>query len=400
MIPYEWRIIPLSKCTKGKGEYGANASALSYDCNLPRFIRITDILDSGKLSQEDKKSIPEDKAEGFILTEGDFLFARTGATVGKTYRYTPNGERQAYAGYLIKFKIDSNVISPKYLELYTQSQRYWDWVRNTSRAGAQPNINAQEFGELEILLPTNVEQEKICKIIDNWKRAIDLTESLIVAKQERRTWLIQKLLTGQLRVPGFSKKWVTKCMKDLVEQIQRPVPKPTESYKALGIRSHCKGTFERLVSDPNTVDMDELYIAEKGDLIVNITFAWEGAIAIVPEEHSGNLVSHRFPTYTLNENEVDAYFLRYVVTQPRFIFTLRLISPGGAGRNRVMSKRDFLNIQLSVPCMEEQRKIGKMLKLVDEEIALLSTQLDALWEQKKGLMQKLLTGKLRVKLDS
>ena len=145
--------------------------------------------------------------------------------------------------------------------------------------------------------------------------------------------------------------------------------------------------------------MDELFVAKADDLIVNITFAWEGAIAFVPEAHDGNLVSHRFPTYRLKESVVDPEFMRYVVVQPRFRFNLVLISPGGAGRNRVMSKRDFLGIEVAVPCLEEQKKIGRMLKLADEEMVLLSHQLDALREQKKGLMQQLLTGKIRVKVN-
>ena len=270
---------------------------------------------------------------------------------------------------------------------------------NTS-VGLIPGISRDDVLETPIWVPDITEQFEIGKRLSIWDRSIDLASRLFTAKQERRTWLMQQLLMGKRRAPGFSKKWVTKCMKDLVEPIQRPFPKPKEPYKALGIRSHCKGTFERRVSDPTTVDMDELFIVQKGDLIVNITFAWEGAIAFVPEEHDGNLVSHRFPTYTLKENEVDADFLRHMVIRPRFIFTLGLISPGGAGRNRVMSKRDFLDIELSVPCLEEQRKIGKILKLADKEMILLSKLLNTLREQKKGLLQQLLTGKRRVKLDN
>jgi len=260
-----------------------------------------------------------------------------------------------------------------------------------------PSINASEVEQLLIFAPnTSVERSEISKTLSNWDRAIDLTDRLIAAKQARCTWLMKQLLTGVHRAPDFSKSWTTRRMSELVEPVKRVVQKPTEPYKALGIRSHCKGTFERFVNDPASVDMEELYVAKTGDLIVNITFAWEGAIAFVPKEHDGNLVSHRFPTYRLKESVVDPEFMRYVVTQQRFLFTLVLISPGGAGRNRVMSKRDFLDIEVSVPCLEEQRIIGTLLNLADEEIALLSQQLDAVREQKKGLMQQLLTGKKRV----
>lgn len=290
-------------------------------------------------------------------------------------------------------------VLPEYLLLITQTHSFRvTGEANMTGSAGQKRVPADYLRYYSVLLPPNQDQKKINSIIHLWNRSIDLSERMIASKQERRIWLMQQLLTGKHRAPGFLKKWSTRRMKDLVEPVQRPVPKPSEGYKALGIRSHCKGTFERFVGDPSTVDMDELFVAKSGDLIVNITFAWEGAIAFVPGEHDGNLVSHRFPTYRLKESIVDSDFMRYVVTQPKFRFTLILISPGGAGRNRVMSKRDFLDIELSVPCLEEQHKIGTMLKLADEEITLLSHQLDALKEQKKGLMQQLLTGKIRVKV--
>jgi type I restriction enzyme, S subunit len=265
-------------------------------------------------------------------------------------------------------------------------------------SGLIPGITRDEVLQTPILIPPLTEQHLIGDILLKWDHFIKLSESLISQKQKQRKWLTQQLLAENRRFSGFRRNWTIRNFGELIDPVQRPVPKPTEPYKALGIRSHCKGTFSRFVDDPSTVDMEELFVVGAGDLIVNITFAWEGAITFVPEEYDGYLVSHRFPTYRLKEDEVDADFLRYVVTHPRFIFQLGLISPGGAGRNRVMSKKDFLKIEIAVPNLYEQRKIGHFMKLIDTEIDLLNQQLDALRRQKKGLMQQLLTGKRRVKV--
>lgn len=151
---------------------------------------------------------------------------------------------------------------------------------------------------------------------------------------------------------------------DLVQPVIREVSKPNSSYKRLSIRSHAKGTFHNFVDDPKTIGMDKLYLVKENDLIVNITFAWEHAIAIAKQEDDGLLVSHRFPTYTLTN--VDKNFLEIYIKQSRFKKYLDDISPGGAGRNRVMNKKDFLKIPLTIPEKSEQQSIGSLFHTLDD----------------------------------
>ena len=143
--------------------------------------------------------------------------------------------------------------------------------------------------------------------------------------------------------------------------------------------------------------MDKFYIVRPNDLIVNITFAWEQAIAIVKPEDNGALASHRFPTYEFILDKACPNYFRYVIIQPKMKFMLDLISPGGAGRNKVMNKSDFLKLELKIPSFEEQTAIAQVLQTADKEIALLKAKLEQQKLQKKGLMQVLLTGKVRVK---
>ena len=135
--------------------------------------------------------------------------------------------------------------------------------------------------------------------------------------------------------------------------------------------------------------MDRLYEVDCGDLIVNITFAWEGAIAIVRSEDAGALVSHRFPTYQFDQNAVLTDFFRYPILDKQFIYNLGVISPGGAGRNRVLSKADFLKIELALPEVAEQQKVADCLGPLDDLIAAEGRKLDELRQHKQGLMQQL-----------
>jgi type I restriction enzyme, S subunit len=297
---------------------------------------------------------------------------------------------QNAAAIVVKGKYDRDYVYQQLLFRYAE-------IRAISNSSGQQNLNLELIRSINFPDAALPRQVFIGSLLSKWDESIDLSEQMIAATHQRRKWLVQQLLTGKRRLPGFNERWPLERLAGCITATQRSIPKPTQAYKALGIRSHCKGTFERVVTDPASVDMDELFVVRAGDLIVNITFAWEGAIAFVPIEHDGHLVSHRFPTYRLKENRIDPGFLRYVVTHPLFIFQLGLISPGGAGRNRVMSKKDFLNIKIPVPSLEEQRKIGQLLESADTEIRLLNQQLDAFREQKKGLMQQLLTGRVRVK---
>ncbi len=135
--------------------------------------------------------------------------------------------------------------------------------------------------------------------------------------------------------------------------------------------------------------MERLYEVDSHDLIVNITFAWEGAIAIVRPEDAGALVSHRFPTYQFDRSAVLSEFFQYPILDKQFIYKLGVFSPGGAGRNRVLNKSDFLKIELALPGVVEQRKIADCLGSLDELIALEDRKLETLRQHKQGLMQQL-----------
>ncbi len=201
----------------------------------------------------------------------------------------------------------------------------------------------------------------------------------------------QRTLTPKLRFPEFrdAQGWDDKSLEEALSPIVREKKKPSEAYTGLGLRSHGKGTFLKKLEDPQKNAMEYLYEVECDDLILNITFAWEGAIAIAQQADTGALVSHRFPTYLFKKDVAISDFFRYIILNKRFIYGLGVISPGGAGRNRVLNKNDFLKLRVLIPNVNEQQKIADCLTSLDEVIAAQSQKLDALKTHKKGLMQQL-----------
>ena len=158
-----WKQTTLKEVAKGKLSYGSGASAVEYDGET-RYIRITDITDNGELS-EDRKS-PSVVDEKYLLHDGDILFARSGATVGKTFLYRSTDGRGIYAGYLIRIIPNQDMVLPQYVFNYTKTDYYASFVRDCQRAVAQPNINAQEYGNLMICVPPIELQEQFTRFVE------------------------------------------------------------------------------------------------------------------------------------------------------------------------------------------------------------------------------------------
>jgi type I restriction enzyme S subunit len=145
------------------GQYGAGCSSAPYDAALPRYVRITDIQEDGFLSSTkvSPSGSPADW-EGLELEPGDLLFARSGATAGKTYMHLDREGPCIFAGYLIRFRVDQRLAMPDYVYAFTRTDRYRKWVDRTQRAVAQPNINAKQYSELQIPLPSLEAQKAYC----------------------------------------------------------------------------------------------------------------------------------------------------------------------------------------------------------------------------------------------
>jgi len=264
-----------------------------------------------------------------------------------------------------------------------------------------PAINSSDVRKLKIALPPLPEQNAIATCLSIIDETITKTNQLVAQKELRKKWLMQQLLTGKKRLMGFDNtKWKIQSLENFIKSIVREVDKPTEPYLGIGIRSHGKGTFLKQDEQPEKNSMDKFYVVRPDDLIVNITFAWEQAIAIVRTEDDGALASHRFPTFTFIKDKGHHDFFRFYIIKPRMKYMLQLISPGGAGRNRVMSKSDFIKLEFLLPEYKEQTAIAQVLQAADKEIQLLKAKSEKLKEQKKGMMQVLLTGKVRLKINT
>ena len=174
--------------------YGLNVSSKPFD-GVNRYVRITDINDDTHDLVSNDICSPSSFTKNYLLSEGDLLFARTGASVGKTYLYHSIHGLQYFAGYLIKFHFKDDLIA-KYVFYSTQTTRYKNWVNVFSKRSGQPGINSGEYSKFEIYLPKSNELKKIVIFFELLERKIKIVDAKYGALKKYKEGIVQKLLNS------------------------------------------------------------------------------------------------------------------------------------------------------------------------------------------------------------
>ena len=177
----EWEKMSLQDCCSDFS-YGLNAPAKAYD-GVNKYIRITDIDENTSVYKSDDPVSPDGlMSDEYLVNENDILFARTGASTGKTYLYNQNDGRLFYAGFLIKANVNNNC-DPYFIFSQTKTQSYRRWVEIMSTRSGQPGINSQEYASYPLYVPSKEEQEKIALLLRGLDKRI-LVQSKIIEEQE------------------------------------------------------------------------------------------------------------------------------------------------------------------------------------------------------------------------
>jgi len=174
----EYSTYTLEELSIGKGSYGIAASAVPFDASLHTYLRITDINDDGSLNKSGLMSVDKDDADKYLLKPNDIVFARTGNSTGRSYFYDGSDGELVYAGFLIKFSLDSTKVNPRILKYYTHSKPYYDWVQSFGTGSTRGNINAKTYGNMLITLPPKDEQDKIVSILKSLDDKIEVNRRI------------------------------------------------------------------------------------------------------------------------------------------------------------------------------------------------------------------------------
>lgn len=260
--------------------------------------------------------------------------------------------------------------------------------------GIRQTITYEDLREMNLAFPSKEEQNLIANFVNNIDDNIIYQETECEKLRNLKSALLVSLFPQgndkqpKLRLDGFYGDWEDKTLNEIVTPYKEIVATPHYGYERLGIRSHGKGTFHSFVPKGAELETAQMSVVRTDNLIVNITFGWELAVAITQSEDEGKLVSHRFPQFSFNQGYVPLFF-RYGLINESLRKHLILASPGSAGRNRVLKIDKMLEYKMFVPSQEEQRAISDLLLEYDRLIQLNEQKLEKLRNLKQAMLNKM-----------
>lgn len=190
----DWHETQLGKCLARHPEYGINAPAVPYSKVLPTYLRITDISEEGLIREEQKVSVAKPVTSDNYLEDGDIVLARTGASVGKSYKYRTNDGRLVFAGFLIRVRVNQDKLDSELLFQFLSTEQYWHWVDFSSVRSGQPGINGNEYASLPIQLPPSIcEQQRVANCLASIDNLIQSQKQKIDSLKRHKKGLMQNL---------------------------------------------------------------------------------------------------------------------------------------------------------------------------------------------------------------
>jgi type I restriction enzyme S subunit len=261
-------------------------------------------------------------------------------------------------------------------------------------------LQTKTLKDLRIPLPEYQEQRVIAEILATWDHALTQIDDLIAAKERRKKALMQQLLTGKTRLPEFEDEdWVDVEIGELLKRVRRYVDwDDSAQYDLVSVRRGSEGLYHRESIYGHEKKTKKLHKLKEGDFVISRMQVVHGATAYVTSEFEGMHVSNSYIILVArDENGIDTEYFSWLAKLPYMYHLAYLASHGVHIEKMTFKPKFYFKNKVRIPSsVEEQRRILSILKACEDEIQTLRAERDALQRQKKGMMQKLLTGTVRV----
>ena len=381
-------------------EYGLNAAATEYD-GKHKYIRITDIDDSTHLFLQDNLTSPDvdfSTVDDYLLQKGDVLFARTGASVGKTYIYRPSDGDLYFAGFLIRAKIKSDY-DADFIFQNTLTDNYDSYIRITSQRSGQPGVNAQEYANFALSVPCLAEQKKIGAYFTNLDNLITLHQRKLEKLHNLKKAMLAKMFPQngsvypEIRFAGFTDAWEQRKLGELVVIERGGSPRPIDDYitdspdglnwvkigDAPEQGNYITSTKEKIRPE----GLSKTREVHPGDLILSnsMSFGKPYIMAIDGCIHDGWL------SIKNTNNVFDLKFLCVLLGTDQMLTQYKSMAAGSTVNN--LNKELVGNTTVTYPSVEEQRTIGQFFEEIENLITIHQRKLEKLQNIKKSMLEKM-----------
>ena len=402
IIPEKWKV---EKC----GDIISYKNGLNYSSNstgkLTKIVGVGDFkdrfyLDSTTLGEILCKDLDED----YYIVNGDMIFVRSNGNkelIGRILFCENIEDKVTFSGFTIRGRVISKEFIPKFCAYYFSSTLVKKQYIKMGGGTNISNLSQSILGDINIFQPTLNEQKRIIEIVSTWDKAIELKEKLLLEEQQKKQGLLEKVLL-EAKKNHNPKKWVSVKISEVldVRDERETINAGLELY-SLTIEDGVTPKCDRYNRQFLVKDEDKKYKVTKfNDVVYNPANLRFGAIALNKVEQDV-LLSPIYETLYLKDDErFDINFIAELLMNPNQIKKFSTMAEGTLVERMAVKVKDFMKFKIDVPSdINEQVRLAKIFNLQQKQIEMLKQEIEALKEQKKGLMQLLLTGIVRVKVD-
>jgi len=399
MIPEGWKEVLLDSITKRGSGHTPNKEHPEY---WNGGIKWVSLADSSKLddryifsTEKEISSLGIENSSAVLHKAGTVILSRD-AAVGKSAILAFD---MAVSQHFIAWKC-SKSISNIFLYYFLQKEKK-EFERQAIGSTIK-TIGLPYFKKFKILLPPLAEQKKIAEILSTWDEAISVVDKQLENCRLQKKALMQQLLTGKKRLPGFSGEWKFLPIKQIAQRIQRASDGEAHPVLTISSLSRFVRQEDKYARDMAGKSVERYILLQKGEFAYNKGNSKTYPCGCVFDlyEYESGLVPNVYVCFKLNEGN-SLEFYRYVFEFDCIRFQLENLINTGVRNNGLLNIKpeDFMNVKVPVPSIEEQKTLADIFMKQDEIIRILSKKLATLQEEKKSLMQQLLTGKKRVAVE-
>ena len=375
----EWKTYRLEELCTAKGSYGIGAPAVAYDANKYTYLRITDINDDGTLNRNGLMSVDDEHAEDYILKENDIVFARTGNSTGRTYFYDGQDGELVYAGFLIKFSLDSEKVNPRILKYYTHSQPYYNWVRSFDTGGTRGNINAKVFGAMPITLPPRRQQDRIVEILKPLDDKIELNRRINANLEAQaqalfRSWFVdfEPFRDGPFvdsELGKIPQGWKVGMLSDIAQVIKAGItPSASTTYNHYSIPAYDDAQFPEKQSG-ETIKSGKYVVYDNSVLLSKLNPRIKRLWFIKTAEENAICSTEFIPIQTYNKDLIG--FVFYLIDSDAFYQQALSLVNGATGSHQRFHADDIMQIPFAWNedvAMDFAQKANYILQKIEDNI--------------------------------
>lgn len=385
IIPQEWEVMRLGDIVSITSGESPSLYHLKAEGKYP-YVKVEDLNNCEKY-QESSREYSDDN--NTTIKAGSIIFPKRGASILNNKVRIAAKDIQMDSN-MMAITPHTAIVDTEFLYIRILHERLYR-IADTSSI---PQINNKHIIPYKIAVPPLAEQRKIAEVLGVWDEAIEKQARLIEKLALRKRGLMQRLLSAKLRLPGFSEPWKIHKLQELFTERNETNRTDLPLLSITGDRGVILQT-ESEKRDTSNDDKSKYKRIAKGDIGYNTMRMWQGRSALSGLE---GIVS---PAYTIvvPNTDVDGYYMSVLFKQPRLIYDFWTHSQGLVGDTLNCKYRDFGQVHICCPPLAEQKAITEVLTAADREIELAKEKLERLRRQKRGLMQQLLSGKKRVKIN-